>query len=131
MKCLDSDLLIDFLRGKAEALMTMKELEDEALATTTINQFELLYGAKLSKKSTENLNEVKKLLKNLNIYTFDEKSSEVASTILADLRRPGKIIGMNDVFIAGICRANNLDLVTKNTKHFERISGLNIEEYSV
>ncbi len=37
MKCLDSNLLIDYLRGKTEALKKMKELENESLSTTSIN----------------------------------------------------------------------------------------------
>ena len=82
--------MVGFLRGKVEALKKMKELEDESLATTTVNVFELQYGAKISKKPKKNLNEIKKILKNLNIFSLDYKSSEEASSIFADLKKNWK-----------------------------------------
>ena len=129
MKCLDSDIIIGFLRGKAESLKKMKDLENESLATTTINIFELQYGAKISKRYEENLNELKKFLNSLNIFSFDYKSSEEASSIFADLKKIGKIIGIKDILIAGICRSNKLDLITKNVRHFQNIEGLKIEGF--
>jgi len=129
MKCLDSDIIIGFLRGKAESLNKMKELENESLATTTINIFELQYGAKISNRSKENLDELKKIINNLNVFSFDYKASDEASSIFADLKKMGKRIGIKDILIAGICRSNKLDLITKNVKHFENIKGLKIEGF--
>ncbi|GAH89230.1 unnamed protein product, partial [marine sediment metagenome] len=103
--------------------------KNESLATTTINIFELQYGAKISKRYEENLNELKKFLNSLNIFSFDYKSSEEASSIFADLKKIGKIIGIKDILIAGICRSNKLDLITKNVRHFENIKELKIEGF--
>ncbi|MBN1799896.1 MAG: type II toxin-antitoxin system VapC family toxin [Candidatus Lokiarchaeota archaeon] len=130
MKCLDSDIIIGFLRGKAEFLKKMKELENEALATTTINTFELLYGAKISNKSENNLEELKKLLNHFTIFPFDLKSSHEASSIFADLRKIGHPIGIKDILIAGICRSNNLELITENIKHFKNVKELKIKGLS-
>jgi predicted nucleic acid-binding protein len=47
-RCLDSDFLIDILAGKKEAEHKMLEIEDEKLATTAINVFEILFGAEYS-----------------------------------------------------------------------------------
>ncbi|MHA1489860.1 MAG: type II toxin-antitoxin system VapC family toxin [Promethearchaeota archaeon] len=129
MKCLDSDIIIGFLRGKIESLKKMKDLENESLATTTINIFELQYGAKISDKYEENLEELKKLVNSLNIFSFDYKSSGEASSIFADLRKREKFIGIKDILIAGICRSNKLDLITRNVKHFENVKGLKIEGF--
>ncbi len=129
MKCLDTNLLIDFLRGKIEALKKLKELEHEPLSTTAINIFELLYGANISVNKENNVNEVKKLLSNLEIFNFNEKAATESSIILASLKKSGKLIDIRDLFIAGICLSNNLDLVTKNIKHFNRIKNLKIEKY--
>jgi len=109
--------------------MKIKDLENESLATTTINIFELQYGAKISKRSEENQEELKKFLNRLNIFSFDYKSGDEASSIFADLRKLGKIIGIKDIMIAGICRSNNLELITKNVKHFENIKGLKVEGF--
>ena len=43
---LDTDVLIDFLRGDAKTVEKIKKLEDQfELATTAINLFKLYYGA--------------------------------------------------------------------------------------
>jgi len=129
MKCLDSNVLIDFLRKRVEALKKMKELEDEPLGTTTINVFELFYGAKISEHMEQNLKEVKKIVGNLELLTFDFKAAEAASSILTELKKAGKMIEIRDIFIAGICCANNVDLVTRNANHFKNIQGLKVENY--
>jgi len=129
MKCLDSNLLVDFLREKIEALKKMKELENEPLGTTTINVFELLYGAKISEHREQNLKEVKKIVGNLELLSFDFKAAEASSSILTELKKSGQMIEIRDIFIAGICCANNVDLVTRNVNHFKNIQGLNVEKY--
>ena len=43
------------------------------------------------------------------------------------LREKGASIGVIDEMIAGMCKALNSTLVTRNVKHFSRISGLKIE----
>ena len=129
MKCLDSNLLIDFLRGKAEALKKMKELENESFSTTTINILELLYGAKISQNSKKNIDEVKKILRSFNIFSFDSLAAYESSSILKELKESGQLIEIKDVLIAGICKSRGLELVTHNVKHFTNIAGLKIEKY--
>jgi len=50
-----------------------------------------------------------------------------SAEIYADLRKKGKEIGHTDTLIAGIAIANNLQLVTNNTDHFEQIKNLEID----
>jgi len=129
LKCLDTNIIIDFLRGRIEALKKMKELENEPLSTTTINIFELLYGAKISVRKEDNVKEVKRFLSNLEIFSFDEKSAEECSNILEYLKKSGKMVGIRDLFIGGICISNNLELITNNIKHFTNIKKLKVEGY--
>jgi tRNA(fMet)-specific endonuclease VapC len=44
--------------------------------------------------------------------------------IYGELEKSGQTIGRADPFIAGIAIAHNLQLVSGNTKHFERIAVL-------
>ncbi len=50
-----------------------------------------------------------------------------SAEIYTDLRKKGKEIGHTDTLIAGIAIANNLQLVTNNTDHFEQIKNLEID----
>ena len=56
MICLDSDFIIDYLRGKKEAVDIIEKFGEEAV-TTEINIFEVFYGIYLRKdfKEEENL----------------------------------------------------------------------------
>ena len=60
------------------------------------------------------------------ILPFDLKASEVSANIESSLDRKGKGIGIPDTLIAGICISNNLPLLTLNTLHFSRVTGLNL-----
>ena len=44
MICLDSDFIINYLRGKEEAIEFLMEVNNEELVTTEINVFEVFYG---------------------------------------------------------------------------------------
>ncbi|MBC8496778.1 MAG: type II toxin-antitoxin system VapC family toxin [Anaerolineales bacterium] len=42
------------------------------------------------------------------------------------MQREGKLIGVLDTQIAGICLSHNLPLLTRNTDHFQRVPGLEL-----
>ena len=78
MKCIDTDLLIAIMRGKDKAAKEkIDELDqDGRQATTTVNAFELFYGAHLSREKTSNVDKTKAMLNRLDIFTLDLDSSE-------------------------------------------------------
>lgn len=41
----------------------------------------------------------------------------------------GRIIGINDIYIAATAIVHKADLVTRNSSHFERIQGLSVQQY--
>ncbi|HRG57101.1 MAG TPA: type II toxin-antitoxin system VapC family toxin, partial [Lacunisphaera sp.] len=53
----------------------------------------------------------------------------IASRLSRDLDRRGLPIGDNDIWIAATALAYRLPLVSRNARHFDRVPGLNIEEY--
>jgi len=130
MKCLDTDLLISILRGKDKARIKVTELDEEnKAATTSINAFEIFFGANKSAKKDENVKEASKLLERLIVYPLDLSSSQVAGEISARLLAEGVTIDYRDVMIAAIAIENQLTLITRNTSHFRRIKNLKIETW--
>ena len=128
MRCLDTDLLVSILRGKNEARKIVAELDEEAKgATTSINAFEIFFGANKSERKDENIREATKLLKRLIVFPLDLSSSRRAAEISARLVAKGEIIDFRDAMIAGIAIENNLTLVTRNNSHFKRIKDLKLE----
>jgi len=130
MKCLDSDLLVAILRGKEEARTIVEKLDEESKgATTSVNAFEVYFGANKSAKKDENVKQASKLLERLIVFPLDLSSSRKAAEISAKLVANGETIDFRDAMIAAIVEENGLTLVTRNISHFKRIKGLKTEKW--
>ena len=127
MVCLDSDILINFLRKDAKTIRLFENLKSrkETLSITSINSFELIKG--ISRLSNMDQAQVLKFLSNFKMYDFNFDSSKKAADIFNDLKSKGEIIDIADILIASIVLANNELFITGNSKHFERIEELKIE----
>ncbi len=127
--CLDTNILIDTLRGDQKTVKQIKEIEASGniLSTTTINAFELYYGAEKTENRERNKEAVRKLLKRLLIYDFTEKASEKAGEIAANLEAEGKTIDYRDNLIGATALINESTIFTKDTNHFERIPHLKLQ----
>lgn len=131
MTCIDTDILIDFLRNKPQAIQTVQKIlaKQESLKTTAINVFELLKGVK--KQSPEKQLRMKHFIERLTILYFDECCAQHAADILCTLKEKGESLDLADILIASIACAHNEPLLTQNTKHFSRIEKLQLETTNV
>jgi len=125
----DTDVLIDLLRKKDDAVKKIRELEkNEELATTDTNVFELYFGAYKSNKKDKNLSSTRGLLKNLTLLHTTEEAMETGGRIYSNMKANGKSIDIRDVLIAAITLQNGSSLLTRNREHFEMINGLVLVE---
>ena len=122
MMVADTDVLIDFLEGRAPAANRIAlELDRGQLRTTVITRFELLAGAKTARQ----LKFIEELLAALPCLPLDEPGTDAAAEIRRGLERGCVGIGMADSLIAGIVVAHHGGvLLTRNRRHFERVPGL-------
>ncbi|MEK6890778.1 MAG: PIN domain-containing protein [Nanoarchaeota archaeon] len=129
MVCLDSDVLINFLRNDPNTVKLIQNLRSKGnkLSITSINSFELLKGIP-SYSNFEKINIIK-FLNNFNIYNFELNSSKKAAEIFENLKTKGEMIDLADIMIASIVITKNERLITNNLKHFEKIKDLIIEEF--
>ncbi len=119
--CVDTDIIIDHLRGRTPGAEIFARIVTEEIPhTTEVTRFELLCGAR-SQKENEVIEEC---LSGFKILPFDDRSSNEAAGIYRDLKRRGKMIAIRDILIAGIALANGLYVATRNVKDFKRIRGL-------
>jgi tRNA(fMet)-specific endonuclease VapC len=125
---IDTDILIDFLRNKKEAVLLVTNLEDKKtlLATTAINAFELYYGAHKSRQSALALQATKTLLERLILFPLTPRSAQRAGHIYAQLELEGNPIGLRDTFIAAIALTRKCSVATRNTEHFKKVKGLTV-----
>ena len=92
-------------------------------------KFELYYGAYKGSRTTENLQILDKFFADLTSLSFEAKAAQICGQIRAKLQAKGTPIGAYDLQIAAIALANNLTLITHNTREFERIENLALEDW--
>ena len=118
----DSDVLIDFLRGRGVAPRIAAELESRSVGTTAVTAFEIRSGARTARQRSA----VDTLLEAMTILPFGPEEAQVAAEVRQQVESQGQPIGMADYMIAAICISNDGVLLTRNLKHFERVKGLRL-----
>lgn len=128
---LETTFLVDLLRGKQEAVSKMRELEGSRipLFITTPSIVELWSGIiRFNKPQSEKIKILKVISEQLILDLTKEAAIE-AGKIDGILVKSGKEIEPEDSMIAGIAIANHEAVLTRNTEHFRRVTGLAIERY--
>lgn len=119
----DTDVLIDYLSDiEPVASQVTAHITAEILQTTAITCFELLSGAGENKRGDS----ARRLVAAISILPLDQAAAVRAATLRRQLEGEGFSIGMADSLIAGIALVNELPLLTRNRKHFEKIEGLRL-----
>lgn len=125
LRRLDTDFLVAILRKNHEAKRKMDAVDAKGRhLTTALNAFETYYGTQRSRRRGANVREAKRILARLEVLPLEEHSAEQAGRIFADLEGGGVPLDFSDVLIADISLANRLKIVTRNTAHYSRISGI-------
>ncbi len=130
MYFLDTNTCIYFLNGKYESIKDkILSTPPNAIAIPTIVKAELLLGAYKSKNKTVNFEKVEQFLEPFEIIPFVDLMTYVYAEIRTSTESIGITIGPNDLFIASIVKFHEGVLVTNNVKEFERIDGLQIDNW--
>jgi tRNA(fMet)-specific endonuclease VapC len=120
----DTDLVIDFLRGRGAGAPLVRELvTGHRLRLTAITVLELRLGADFLARRDDVLRLVRS-----RTFPLDFASALRAGEVAATLRAAGQDIGMADCLQAGICLRFGLPFATRNRKHFSRVAGLRLVE---
>jgi len=112
--CVDSDILIGFLKSAPEARLAVEKSGEGIFCTTSVNVFEVWIGRKKDELVSETLS-------SLQIAPLDDKSAKMAADIARSLQNDGNMIDLNDLFIGAICISEGMEILTFNTRHFERL----------
>ena len=85
----------------------------------------------MSKDARGQLNRFQNLLADSQLIPLTPLSIRLSAQFAADLRRGGQLIEHTDILIAGVAAANQMQLATNNTAHYERILGLDIVNWTL
>jgi tRNA(fMet)-specific endonuclease VapC len=119
---LDSDVLIDYLRGAGPGRDLVRALiQGVGYRVTAVTAFELALG----RSYRENPRPVHALL-SAPLLTLTRKAGLRGGSLLGELRRGGEAIEIRDAMQAAICLETGATLVTRNVAHFARVPGLQL-----
>lgn len=130
MVCLDTSFLVDFLRGKKDAVEFLKSLNiiSDAVTIAAPSVFELIEAAEIARSDKEKA-AIRELVSSLAVLPLDSETALAAGRLSAELIFAGEPIGQMETLIGAIARHHGEPIVTRNRKHFDRISGLVVREY--
>ncbi len=127
---IDTDILIYSIKG--HRIVREKFLANANIpkAISVITYGELLFGAKKSKYVERNLAVVYRLKELFPVLDVDKAVMEVFSDIKAGLQSKGDVLDDMDMLIAATAMTMNCTLVTNNEKHFKKVKGLKLENWT-
>lgn len=120
---IDTDILIDFTKGKNKDLLPLLSLQSDGkiqLYITPVNIAEFVNDQHL--KTDEKLQKAKEFLR---IFSVSEMSATVGF-LAGKYRREGSVQFLGDALIAATCVEQDLLLMTRNKRHFKNIADLSL-----
>jgi tRNA(fMet)-specific endonuclease VapC len=127
---IDTDIIIYSLKGNTVVQNQFSLNQNIPKAISVITYGELLYGAKKSKNVEKNLAVIYRIKELFPIIGIDKAVMETFSVVKVNIQRIGSPIDDMDLLIASTAMTMNYTLVTNNEKHFSKIKGLKIENWS-
>lgn len=131
---LDTNILIYLLKQRPPGITERVDAlpEQACLAMSFVTWAELLKGAERSQRKAEVLRRLEGLARQVPvIYPAGPDICRHYADQFTRLKEAGMPIGANDLWIACHALAEGATLVTHNTREFERIAGLRVEDWVV
>lgn len=129
---LDTNICIYLIKQKPPAvLQRFQTLEVGDIGISSITVFELECGVAKSSRPEQNQQALQQFLQPLTVLSFDASAAQAAGSIRAELERKGTPIGSYELLIGAQARQAGLVLVSNNTREFERIPELKLENWSL
>lgn len=128
---LDTNIISALLRDPdGPAAHHIERVGHQQICTSIIVAVELRYGC-AKKGSAKLLARVESLLETIPILPLDIPADAEYGGIRNELEAAGEPIGANDLLIGAHACALSMTLVTGNTREFERIRGLAVENWLI
>ncbi len=127
---LDTNICIYIIKKKPQSVLEKFNLiEPGEVAVSMITVSELYYGARKSANPETNLLALNKFFLPFNLFDFDLAAANSYSIIRTELESKGTPIGPLDTLIAAHAISLDYILVTNNEREFNRVSGLQVENW--
>lgn len=123
---IDSDVVADYLGARPQTIDLLSALAKEDIAVSLVTVGEIYegiyYGRDLDKAEAI----FRQFLRLAETLPLTQTIRQRFAQIRGELRRKGQIIGDFDILIAATALHHRLILVTRNSKDYDRIPGLQL-----
>lgn len=129
---IDTDILSLYFRGHQNVVENFSRYltQHDCINFSIITYYEILSGLK-HRDANKQIESFLQFVVQNNIVPLTIDAVDISAEKYAQLRKQGTPVDDIDLLIAGIAIANDMELITNNTRHFSKISGLEITNWSV
>lgn len=128
---LDTNICIYSIKNKPEQVLRhLKQNLHTGLCISAITLAELEHGVEKSAYPERNTLALMQFLSILEVLPFGDLAAVEYGKLCAHLQKQGTPVGTMDMLIAAHALAEDLTLVTNNTREFIRIPGLRLENWA-
>ena len=122
----DTDFVVDYLKGKPESIKALTSLANKGLVISIITYGEIYEGIYFGHDPKTAERGFLQFLRGVSLLLLNRAVMKNFARIRGYLRRKGEIIGDPDIMIAATATVNGLTLITRNKKDFQKIEGLKL-----
>lgn len=124
MYLIDTDWAVDYLKGIDEKVRFLQN--EEELYISALSVGELVEGIEDSDRKEERMDSLNDFLAGITVLSFTRDTAVEFGKIRNRLRKNGQLIGDIDTMIAATARVNNLEILTDNAQHFNKVDEIEI-----
>lgn len=111
---LDTNVLIDALKGEKDARNVFENHAEEVISITVINKYEFVRGLHSALGTGTKGDKYLRFIDRLKVYDFTSESVAFCSEVYSKLKAKGKPINEMDMIILGICLENKESIITND-----------------
>jgi tRNA(fMet)-specific endonuclease VapC len=120
----DTNIVIAIFAGEPEIIQKLQQQRSVFLCVPVLG--ELRYGALASTRVQQNIGKLDELARATTVLECNVETAKSYAEVKLSLRKKGKPVPENDVWIAALARQHNLTLVTRDA-HFRHVDGFDCE----
>ncbi len=127
---LDTCVISDFVKGEENTLKRLKSTTPVEIFISSLTMLEVKYGLAINPQRAVKIQLlIETFLSSITILPFGVSEAELAAKIRSILKTAGTPIGAYDLLIAATALNHNHTIVTSNSREFQRVPNLPIENW--
>ncbi|MDY0341770.1 MAG: type II toxin-antitoxin system VapC family toxin [Coriobacteriia bacterium] len=129
---IDASILIEAERGRLDLEPHVARRPDDESFLSVITASELLHGVHRAVEPRRRARRsafVEGILERFPILQVDLATARAHAQVWSDMSSTGNLIGPHDLWLAATCIAHGLTMVTANVREFERVPGLQVDQW--